>query len=80
VDEDLGLAAGGEDQEVDVIRRVMEVEVSGSEGFLLVFEPLLVSVVGNHNKYPCQQLQTAAVLALAKFMLMRYDGGAWHVS
>ena len=49
----------------------MDVEVSGGDGFLLVFEPLLVSVVANPSKYPCQQLQTAAVLALAKFMLMR---------
>ena len=53
------------------MRRVMELEVGGADGFLLVFEPLVVSVVANPRKYPCDQLQTAAALALAKFMLIR---------
>lgn len=70
VDDELGLG-GAEDQEVDLVRRVLEEEVGGGEGLLAVFEPLLVEVVSNPCRYPCEQLQNAAALALAKFMLIR---------
>ncbi len=61
----------GEDQDVDLIRKVMEKEVGGSDGFLMVFEPLIVSIIANPSKYSCEHVQTAATLALAKFMLLR---------
>ena len=37
---------------------------------LAAFGPLLAAVCTNHNKYPDQELQTAASLALAKFMMV----------
>ena len=62
--------ATAEDTEADLMRRVCEVEV-GSTGLLSLFEPLIVAVVSNPSKYGCPVLQTSAVLALAKYMLIR---------
>ena len=70
VDEELALGSG-DDYEVDLMRRVLEEEVGGGNGLLAVFEPLLVAIIRNPSRYPCVQLQTAASLALAKFMLIR---------
>ena len=72
LEEELGLA-GGEEQVTELVRRVMETEVGGSGGMLAVFEPLVICIVGNPNKFPCDKLQTSATLALSKFMLVRYD-------
>lgn len=62
---------GGDELEADFVRRVMETEVGGSGGMLSAFEPLLVCIVSNPSKYSCGKLQTAAVLSLSKFMLIR---------
>lgn len=66
----MGLVSG-EDQEGDLIRKTMETEVGARDGFLRTFERLITVVITNPRKYPCEQLQTAAALTLAKFMLMR---------
>ena len=67
----MGLAgAAAEDVEGDMIRRVCEVDV-GSTGLLSLFEPLIVSVVANPSKFRCAVLQTSAVLALSKYMMIR---------
>ena len=71
VEEEVGLVAGEEQEEADLVRTVMEVEVGGAQGLLAQFEPLLVAVVGNPSKYPNERLQTAASLALGKFMMIR---------
>lgn len=69
LEEELGVGAG-DDQDAEFIRKVMETEVSGT-GLLAHFQPLIVGVVSNPNKFPCEQLQTAAATALSKFMLLR---------
>ena len=64
------MGASGEDVEGELIRRVCEVDV-GSTGLLSLFEPLIVAVVTNPSKFNCPVLQTSAVLALSKFMMIR---------
>lgn len=71
LEEELGLA-GSEEQEIELVHKVLEREVGGPGGMLAVFEPLLISVVSNPNKYSCVRLQTTAALALSKFMLVRW--------
>ena len=67
----MGLSgATADDSEADLIRRVCEVEVA-STGLLSLFEPVIVGVVSNPSKFSCALLQTSAVLALAKYMMMR---------
>lgn len=70
LEEELGIG-GGDEQEADFVRKVMETEVAGAGGMLAAFEPLVVCVVSNPSKYSCERLQTAAALSLAKFMLIR---------
>lgn len=70
LEEELGIG-GGDEQEVDFVRKVMETEVGGAGGMLATFEPLLVCIISNPSKYSCESLQTAAALSLAKFMLIR---------
>ena len=71
-EEELGLM-GNDEQEVDLVHKVMETEVGGAAGMLAVFEPLLVCITTNPSKFPCTKLQTAAALSLSKFMLIRQD-------
>lgn len=70
MEEELGIG-GGDEQETDFVRRVMETEVGGAGGMLAAFEPLLVCIISNPSKYSCNKLQTAATLSLSKFMLIR---------
>ena len=63
--------ATADESDVELIKKVLEVEVGGASGLLATFEPLIVDVVSNPSKYSCPALQTAACLSLAKFMLMR---------
>lgn len=72
VEEELGVG-GGEDQEADFVRKIMETEVGGGTGLLTCFQPLIVNIVSNPTKFSCDQLQTAAATALSKFMLIRYS-------
>ena len=62
--------ATAEDTESDLIRKVCEVEVA-STGLLAQFEPFIVNVVSNPSKFKCPLLQTSAVLALSKYMMIR---------
>ncbi|XP_071110071.1 condensin complex subunit 1-like [Haliotis cracherodii] len=69
MEDEMGLAgAAAEDTESEYIRRICEMEIVSGAGLLSEFEPLLVAVCSSPSKYPDQQLQTAASLALAKFM------------
>ena len=71
LEEELGLTgASAEDNETDLVRHVCEVDV-GSTGLLALFEPLIVNVISNPNTYACPLLQTSAVLALSKYMMIR---------
>ena len=63
--------ASADDTDAELIRRVLETEVGGAGGLLVIFEPLIVGVVSNPSKYDCPALQTSACLALAKYMLIR---------
>ncbi len=71
LEEELGVG-GGEDQEADFIRKIMETEVGGT-GMLTFFQPLIVNIVSNPTKFSCDQLQTAAATALSKLMLIRQE-------
>lgn len=62
---------GGEEQEIDLVHRVMEKEVSDVGGMLTAFEPLIVCVVSNPSKFACESLQTVSALSLSKYMLIR---------
>ena len=62
--------ASAEDVEGELIRRVCETDVA-SDSLLTLFEPLIVSVVANPSQYNCPLLQTSAVLALSKYMMIR---------
>ncbi|XP_067659519.1 condensin complex subunit 1-like [Haliotis asinina] len=69
IEDEMGLAgAAAEDAESEYIRRICEMEIVTGAGLLSEFEPLLVAVCSSPSKYPDLQLQTAASLALAKFM------------
>ena len=70
LEEELGIG-GGDEQESDFVRGVMETEVGGAGGMLATFEPLLVCIVINPSRYCCDRLQTAAALSLSKFLLIR---------
>lgn len=62
---------GGDEQETEFVRKVMETEVGGAGGLLSAFEPLITSIVKNPTKFSCDRLQIAAALSLSKFMLIR---------
>ncbi|XP_053379231.1 condensin complex subunit 1-like [Mercenaria mercenaria] len=71
IEEEMGLAgAAAEDAESEYIRKICECEVVTGNTLLAAFGPLLEAVCSNHQKYPDQELQTAASLALAKFMMV----------
>lgn len=77
LEEELGIG-GGDEQEADFVRKVMETEV-GAGGMLAAFEPLIVCVVSNPSKYNCDVLQSTAALSLSKFMLIRQGHlGGWQ--
>ncbi|XP_060583069.1 condensin complex subunit 1-like isoform X2 [Ruditapes philippinarum] len=71
IEEEMGLAgAAAEDAESEYIRKICECEVVTGNTLLAAFGPLLEAVCSNHQKYPDTELQTAATLALAKFMMV----------
>lgn len=69
-EEELGMV-GTEDQDAELVHKVMETEVGGSGGMLAVFEPLIVCVVSSPIKFSCDKLQTVGALSLSKYMLIR---------
>ena len=62
--------AAADDMEGELMRRVCEEDVCGS-GLLASLLPLIVMVLSNPSSYPSVQLQSSAVLALSKYMLVR---------
>lgn len=71
IEEEMGLAgAAAEDAESEYIRKICECEIVTGNTLLAAFGPLLEAVCTNHQKYPDPELQTAATLALAKFMMV----------
>jgi condensin complex subunit 1 len=72
MDEEMGLAgAAAEDAESEYIRKICEGDLVNGENFLAILQPVLVTICNNPKKYCDPDLQTAATLALAKFMLVR---------
>lgn len=72
--EELALAgASGDDPVIELIKRVLDGEVGGTSGLLATFEPLIMEILANPTKYPNVGLSNSAVLALGKFMLIRYQ-------
>ena len=70
--DDIGLSsATDEDIEAELFKKVLHNEVCGS-GLLGSLLPLLVTVVTKPGVYSSLQLQSAATLALSKYMLLRY--------
>ncbi|XP_052761140.1 condensin complex subunit 1-like isoform X1 [Mya arenaria] len=71
IEEEMGLAgAAAEDAESEYIRKICETEVVTGNTLLSAFGPLLAAICSNQQKYPDPELQTAATLALAKFMMV----------
>ncbi|XP_046579520.1 LOW QUALITY PROTEIN: condensin complex subunit 1-like [Haliotis rubra] len=70
MEDEMGLAgaAARRMQRVNTFASICEMEIVTGAGLLSEFEPLLVAVCSSPGKYPDLQLQTAASLALAKFM------------
>ena len=62
--------ATADDIEAELIRKVCTEEVC-DRGLLGALLPLVVAVVTKPSLYPSLQLQTAATLALSKYMLVR---------
>lgn len=60
-----------EETEAEMIKNVLEVEVGGT-GLLAQFLPLIVRVISNPSQFSSSSLQTSAILALAKFMMIRW--------
>ena len=75
-DEDDIMGAEADDAEAEFIRSVCEKEVvsgSGSPGanLLATFAPVIVEICSDPvNKYPNLSLQSAAAMALAKYMMV----------
>lgn len=77
----MGLAgAAAEDAESEYIRKICECEVVNGSTLLSAFGPLLEAICTNQTKYPDPELQTAASLALAKFMLVSSEFCDQHLS
>lgn len=71
-EEELALAgASGDDPVIELVKRVLSEEVGGVSGLLAVYEPLIVEILVNPTKYNSAELSNSAVLALAKYMLLR---------
>ena len=72
IEEELGLAgAVAEDAEAEYIRRITETELLSGANLLGVLRPHVVAVCSNSAKYSDPELQAAAAVALAKFMMVR---------
>lgn len=71
IEEELGLAgAAAEDAEAEYIRKVCEKDIVTGNTLLGALAPVIVSVCTNQAKYSDPELQTAASLALSKFMMV----------
>ena len=62
--------ATADDMDADLIRRVCEIDVA-AKGLLATFEHVIVEVVSSPSKFLCPLLQTSAILALSKYMMIR---------
>ncbi|BFZ23473.1 hypothetical protein BsWGS_26512 [Bradybaena similaris] len=71
LEEDMALAgASADDAEMEYIRKLCEHELLSTNSFFISFQPLLIAVCTNSARFSDPDLQTAASLALAKFMLV----------
>ncbi|CAL4065931.1 unnamed protein product, partial [Meganyctiphanes norvegica] len=71
IEEEMGLTgAVADDMEAEYIRNVCETEIITGDNLLSFIRPLIWSVCSNPSKYPDPGLQTAATLALSKFMMV----------
>ncbi|CAG5117955.1 unnamed protein product [Candidula unifasciata] len=71
LEEDMALAgASADDAEMEYIRKLCEQELLSTNSFLISLQPLLIAVCTNSAKFSDPDLQTAASLTLARFMLV----------
>ncbi|CAL1534663.1 unnamed protein product [Lymnaea stagnalis] len=71
MEEDMALAgASAEDTEAEFIRKLCEMEILSTDNFLSGLYPLIIGVCSNSAKFSDPDLQTAATLALARFMIV----------
>ncbi|XP_060069329.1 condensin complex subunit 1-like [Ylistrum balloti] len=71
IEEELGLAgAAAEDAEAEYIRKVCERDIVTGKTLLGALAPVIVAVCTNQAKYSDPELQSAASLALSKFMMV----------
>lgn len=74
VEDELGVGgAVAEDAEAEYIRKVCEHEIVTGQNLLSIFAPVAVLICSNPTKYKNVELQSAASLALSKFMLVSSD-------
>ncbi|GFO08346.1 hypothetical protein PoB_003485100 [Plakobranchus ocellatus] len=72
IEEDMALAGGAsaDDAEAEFVKKICETEILNGQGLLSDFCPLLIAVCSNSSKFPDPELQTAASMALARFMIV----------
>ena len=63
--------AAADDVEAEVIRHVCNEEISGSGSMLGAILPVIITVLSKPQQYPSTELQTASMLALSKYMIVR---------
>ncbi|GFR65797.1 condensin complex subunit 1 [Elysia marginata] len=71
LEEDMALAGvAADDAEAEFVKKICEMEILNGVGLLSGFCPLLIAVCSNSSKFSDPELQTAASMALAKFMIV----------
>ncbi|XP_076036312.1 CAP-D2 condensin subunit [Oratosquilla oratoria] len=70
-EEEMGLTgAVADDMEAEYIRSICEEEIVYNDNLLSIFSSLIIAVCSNPSKYKDPELQTAAALALSKYMMV----------
>ncbi len=71
LEEEMGMAgAAADDEEAEFIRGITEDHIVVGNNLLATVQSLLIAVCSNQGKHPDPQLQAAASLALAKFIMV----------
>ncbi|XP_014671209.1 PREDICTED: condensin complex subunit 1-like [Priapulus caudatus] len=71
IEDEMGLTgAVTDDVEADYVRKVCDKEIVTGDNLLAQFAPLVVAICTNPGEYAHEELQTAAALSLAQFMIV----------
>ncbi|KAG1681236.1 Condensin complex subunit 1 [Nymphon striatum] len=71
MEEEMGLTGAiADDAEAEYLRKVCDSDIVTGTNLLSLIAPLIIHVCSNPTKFKCLKLRAAAVLALAKFMLV----------